>query len=665
MVGPANRRWRRFRARDAVITVLVCSMLMAACTGSHRPRASGPVEVDGTTRQSLQVGGTDEDRLLLAVEPGDVDGSGSITSGALEQPPPSWPWFIAAGPPRDLQVRARLAHPLTLSFAAGQHHLTDLPLVLHKAGTGDWSPVAVGDRGGRARAERRNFSPYLPGWADASRWFDDLIGTANRMFRGRTTPPSCVSLPPSWAEFTQPTLDILLSCASTNVAGKVPRVEVMVKNNRGFTQEITIPSGVAYAAAQDQPEPLRRLVRFVAGGRDVVLLPPGNWLTMGFTRPESTVEVTVTPRLSRLALLTQLVLQLADLAGGKAAGLSAATVVLKSCFGSQLELLSGMPRGNLAGVTKLVTEAAECLGGIAGEPEKAVAIAQQVVSLETSRPLAIVQSDAAFNPLVEERAGKLLLVGKLLKGLELTRLAYIVWESVGEELGRALVDNDPASVRLALTAPPTLCGRSTGCRQVATVDVDGDGRPDQVAVARLADSADGQQSWALRVLTARGRLGVIRHGPDTIYGEPFFGAAEIDGVPGVELLLRMSSGPHSQWFQMYTWRGSRLTVERNPDIPDGYQRYGWVVDSAFSEAVGVTCDRSGGPASITLTGLTPNGQDVFTNPNARYSGDMKMWRWSDGRWVANGTRQISMSAGTPEFKAVAGWHCLGLPRGTG
>jgi hypothetical protein len=116
---------------------------------------------------------------------------------------------------------------------------------------------------------------------------------------------------------------------------------------------------------------------------------------------------------------------------------------------------------------------------------------------------------------------------------------------------------------------------------------------------------------------------------------------------------------------MYTWRGTRLAVERNPDITDGYQRYGWVVDSAFSEAVGVTCDRSGGQASVTLTGLTPNGQDVFTNPNARYSGETKSWRWSGGRWVPNGARRISMDASTPEFKAVAGWHCAGLPRGTG
>jgi hypothetical protein len=667
-VGLTNSRWVRRHARFAVITVLACAMLMAACTrGPAADRAQ--IAVDRTTRQSLQVGGAGQDRLLLAVEPGDVDGSGSIASTVSKEPPPTWPWFAAAGPPHDIQVRARLANPLTLTFAAGKRHAADLPLVLRKAGVDGWYPVAVGDPGGVTRAERSRFSPHLPGWADPTRWFEGVADAIKRWPTGRTTPPVCASSPPTWAEATMPALDILLSCISTNKAGKVERVELMVKNNRAFTQEITIPSRVAYAAVEDQPEPVRKLVRSIAGGRDVVLLPSGKWLTIGFTRPQSTTEVVITPRLSHLALLTELLLQLGELSEERGGGgLVTAVVEIAECYGLESDIPSEALDSGLAAVKNTLTKAADCLIKAAADPKKAIAIAQQVVSLQTSRPLSIVQSDASFNTRVESLAGKLHLAGKLAKGLataQLARLALVVWQSVGEELGRAFSDDDPASIRLTLTAPPSLCGNLPRCGQVATADVDGDRRPDRIGLARLTDSPDGLQNYSLRVLTARGRLGVARQGPDVIYGEPFFGAAEIDGVAGVELLMRMTSGPHTQWFQMYTWRGTRLIVERNPEIPDGYQRYGWPVDSAFSAAVGLTCDRSYGVASIISTSLTPAGRDYFTNPNARHSGEIKTWRWSETKWIPDGTRPISMRAGTPDFRAVPGWHCPGLPRGIG
>jgi hypothetical protein len=650
---------------------VACSMLIAACTrGPDRQQPSGSIQVDGSTRRSLQVGGTGEDHLTLRIDPGDIDGPGSITTTVSEEPAPTWPWFAAAGQSHDIQVQAKLANPLTLSFAAGARHRSDLPLVLYKAGADGWYPVAVGDPGGATSAERTSFSPYLAGWADPARWFDGLVDIVKRLATERTTPPVCTSQPPSWAQVIEPTLDILLTCTQTNVDDKgVQRVELMLKNNRGLTQEITIPPAVAYAAAEDQPESIRAYVRRIAGGGDVVLLPPGKWLTIGFTRPASTDDVVITPRPNALTLSTDLLLQLGELADERGGGgLVTALVILAGCTGLKSKLPPGTPISSQADVERTLVELAACVAGRASDPKQAVAIAQQVVALLTSKPLLIVSSDQAFNPRVQKIAGKLLILGKAVKvwtTAQIAKLAFTVWDSASEELGRGLADNDPASVRLTLTAAKTLCVGAARCRQVATADVDGDRRPDQIGVVRLADSPYGQQNWALRVLTARGRLGAIRQGPDTIYGEPFFGAAEIDGVPGAELLMRMSSGPHSQWFRMYTWRGTRLTVERNPEITDGYQDYGWVVDSAISEVVGLTCDRSGGRVSITSTALTPTGEGAFNSPGAPYAGEIRTWRWSAGRWLADGTRSISVKAGTPQFNAIAGWHCLGLPRGTG
>src|SRR4051812_6105543 len=96
---------------------------------------------------------------------------------------------------------------------------------------------------------------------------------------------------------------------------------------------------------------------------------------------------------------------------------------------------------------------------------------------------------------------------------------------------------------------------------------------------------------------------------------------------------------------MYTWRDQRLVVERNPSITDGYQQYGWVVDSAFSEAVGLTCATQNGVRLITETGLVPAaGADYFNDPNALYTGDKTTWRWQSGRWMKAGTETLSLPA---------------------
>jgi hypothetical protein len=146
----------------------------------------------------------------------------------------------------------------------------------------------------------------------------------------------------------------------------------------------------------------------------------------------------------------------------------------------------------------------------------------------------------------------------------------------------------------------------------------------------------------------------------------WFGSTEIDGVNGAELLLRMSGGPHSQWFQMFTWRDQRLVVERNPSITDGYQEYGWVVDSAFSEAVGLTCTTQDGVRLITETALAPaDGADYFHDPNALYTGQRTTWRWQSGRWTKASTEAVTMPASSAAFHGVPGWHCEGIPQGTG
>jgi hypothetical protein len=73
-----------------------------------------------------------------------------------------------------------------------------------------------------------------------------------------------------------------------------------VNNNRAVVKQIAIPDGVAYADVDGQPEEARKLVRAVAGGADIVLLPSGTELRIGLTQPQQARQVQVTPSRDRL-----------------------------------------------------------------------------------------------------------------------------------------------------------------------------------------------------------------------------------------------------------------------------------------------------------------------------------------------------------------------------
>jgi hypothetical protein len=622
--------------------------------------------VDGTSSMELAVGGRDEDRLLMRVEPGDFDGSATITVTASTITPPQTPWFVPNGEPQDIRIDGTPTAPVTLSFAAGTSHSDDIPVVMRHDPDLGWQPVAVGDRGGTATAQRTEFSSHLTGWIGMPAWLRNLADVARPLFLERTTAPTCAQPGPSWAHLNAPALDVLLSCVTTTSANGQERVELRVKNNRGITQEIAVPSGAAYVDVEDQTEQTRDRVRQLAGGSDVVLLPPGKEMRLGFDQPGADRVVAISPIPSPLALTTELVLRLGELArlGGSKALLPAiATVAL--CTGNP-DTLGVLLTNTLDAVWEFVSGVATCIGELAADELKSVIVAQNIVALEVGRPLSIVESDEAFNALVEDRTKTLRVLGKIAKGFslgELVRIAVAVWEGVAEQIGRANAETDPAVITLELTGAPAVCRAVVDCRRVTSVDVDGDGRLDQVGIAPLSGQADGEQEWSLRVRTATGQLVEATHGPHTLHGaQPWFGASNIDGVPGAELLLRSTSGPHTRWFTMYTWRDGALRVEKNPAITDNYQDAAWPIDNAFSARVGVTCFRDNGTAYVQQTALTPTGSDYFTNPDAEYQGDVTTWRWADDGWTRDSTLPLTLIASEQRFQEVAGWHCPGLPR---
>lgn len=97
--------------------------------------------------------------------------------------------------------------------------------------------------------------------------------------------------------------------------------------------------------------------------------------------------------------------------------------------------------------------------------------------------------------------------------------------------------------------------------RVVHVDVDGDGRPDEVTVEQNA--AD---SFVVNVVTAAGAAAVkkVASTIDDDWGvEPWYGAAKLDRAPGYELLL-LTSGGDGVVFRVLTWRKGALVFQRAP-----------------------------------------------------------------------------------------------------
>ena len=445
-----------------LVTLSACSPEAPAPSpspsGGQSSSLAEATSVDATTRLDLPVGGTSQHPLLIRVQPGDFSGPGNIRSLPFTSDRPEWPGYTPSGSPRDITIAAPTTKALEISFAGDPARLDVVPVIWRKDSEGGWYPIAMGDPGEAAVGRRSSFSPHDSGFVDVEDW---LAGIA-RWARGRTEPPRCRPAP-DWVDMIEPTLDILLACVEPNSAGSVERAEVKIKNNRGTIRAIAIPADIAYADVEGQPEPVRKLVRSLASQRDLVLLPAGDELRVGLARPATARDVEMAPSVSALALASELVVQLADLANQRGSvALLPALINLAGCSGLKSDLVTGVLPDSPPALGELTRDVANCLSELA-DLKKAVAVAQSVVAATSGVPLITVQSDAAFNSKVEHAAGRLNLAGRLAKAakvVDLARLAYILWESVGEELGRATVDIDPATVRLGLRPKQTHVTRS-------------------------------------------------------------------------------------------------------------------------------------------------------------------------------------------------------------
>ena len=199
-------------------------------------------------------------------------------------------------------------------------------------------------------------------------------------------------------------------------------------------------------------------------------------------------------------------------------------------------------------------------------------------------------------------------------------------------------------------AVPRVCAGVAGCRVVSHADVDGDGRRDAVGVVR--GGADGASSGrvVVRVRTAT-RIVSTERRLSYWYGRPWRGAARLDGVPGAELVLGYTTGAHTVFEQVLTWRGGRLVGLRAPGGQGS-----WVIDGTVNFQLG-WLRRAGQPVGVvTRLDARRNGGDgpTFTGTATRYL-------WSGGRWVEQ-ARVTNRSLTERTAYGWGGWHVPPLPR---
>jgi hypothetical protein len=221
--------------------------------------------------------------------------------------------------------------------------------------------------------------------------------------------------------------------------------------------------------------------------------------------------------------------------------------------------------------------------------------------------------------------------------------------------------SQPAPSADTPTPTPTVvsvCSGVTGCRPVATVDVDGDGAPDQVGV--VAQDTTSAGSITVRVRTAAGES-LQTTGRDVYwFSDPFLGAVPLDGRAGAEIVVGSTMGANFQQFRVVTYRSGRLvTLPAPPAVwsSEGMKRSTsrWGVDGSYRFNVGIFRAQSTDGVTVTMKTLERNAS------GHGHSGHVTRYRWRSDGWVKVSATTVRSVTDQTAF-ASGGWHVTGLRR---
>lgn len=232
----------------------------------------------------------------------------------------------------------------------------------------------------------------------------------------------------------------------------------------------------------------------------------------------------------------------------------------------------------------------------------------------------------------------------------------------------------PAAAGAATAAPAatSVCSGISGCRTVASADIDGDGRADQVGIVN--GYIDGVEGYAPRgnstihVRTATGRTMSTRTTGVTWYStNAFFDIGSIDGRRGSEIIVGTRRGSllgdvsasgdsrRAQWteFRVITYRDGALTTLKSPvgDSSSGNVR--WRVYEGDYPSVGFSRSTSGGQVYLRRTSAAPKAY-----PSKAWTSSQTTYRWANGSWARSTTRKSTVTEAVG--RKLAWWHVAGV-----
>jgi hypothetical protein len=205
-----------------------------------------------------------------------------------------------------------------------------------------------------------------------------------------------------------------------------------------------------------------------------------------------------------------------------------------------------------------------------------------------------------------------------------------------------------------------VCAEVPDCEVVDTADVDGDGSLDEVALVGEPDEYPGTPtSISVRALLADGTMLTREIEVEFWHRDTaWHGAADFGQVPGEELVIGGTSGAHTLWFRVLTYRDGEL-VElpypgSDPARADSFYATMWPIDAALSAYVGVQCQNG----TVNLRSVSPVGAPGDGVP---YGGEATSWVLEGDQWQMVTSEPLAYPDGSSAFE-IAGWQCGDLPR---
>lgn len=214
------------------------------------------------------------------------------------------------------------------------------------------------------------------------------------------------------------------------------------------------------------------------------------------------------------------------------------------------------------------------------------------------------------------------------------------------------------SLATSARARVNVCSGVTSCTVVANVDVDGDGRADQIGVSS-SKPADGG-SITVRVRTATQHTLQTTSRRVYWFGKPFLGATPIDGRAGSEIVVGSRMGANYEEFRVVTYRAGKLVTLKAP--PTVWTKAGmkkatsrWGIDGSYSFNSGVYRHVSArGVVSVTMKTADRN------RSGHGFTGHTSSYRWHAGHWQKVSAKKVRYPTDR-SVSRLGGWHVSGLP----